>query len=211
MDDFRRAFAFCVLGIQIMRTLPSSLICLASAFTIAAPAWSTSYVVNQSIGASGAVTGTIDTDGTIGTLSGADFTAWNLLLTGAGASFVLTNLNSNVYLTGTGTTATATDISFDFSGASAGTLLFQAGGYGSGNTYWCNASAAGACRQGTTVAPESYFSPSFQTEARTGDQIIAGNAVAAVPEPASWAMMLGGFGAIGGAMRSRRKANVSFG
>ena len=34
---------------------------------------------------------------------------------------------------------------------------------------------------------------------------------AAAPEPASWAMMLGGFGAIGGALRSRRKAAVSFG
>jgi hypothetical protein len=33
----------------------------------------------------------------------------------------------------------------------------------------------------------------------------------AAPEPASWALMLGGFGAIGGAMRSRRKAAVSFG
>ena len=32
----------------------------------------------------------------------------------------------------------------------------------------------------------------------------------AVPEPASWAMMLGGFGLVGGAMRSRRKATVSF-
>jgi hypothetical protein len=29
--------------------------------------------------------------------------------------------------------------------------------------------------------------------------------LAAVPEPASWALMLGGFGVIGGAMRSRRK------
>jgi hypothetical protein len=33
----------------------------------------------------------------------------------------------------------------------------------------------------------------------------------AVPEPASWAMMVGGFGAIGGALRRRRKAAVSFG
>jgi hypothetical protein len=30
------------------------------------------------------------------------------------------------------------------------------------------------------------------------------------PEPASWALMLGGFGAIGGAMRARRKASVTF-
>jgi hypothetical protein len=33
----------------------------------------------------------------------------------------------------------------------------------------------------------------------------------AVPEPASWAMMLGGFGAIGGTMRWRRRVAVSFG
>jgi hypothetical protein len=32
----------------------------------------------------------------------------------------------------------------------------------------------------------------------------------AVPEPASWALMLGGFGMIGGALRSRRKAAVTF-
>jgi hypothetical protein len=32
-----------------------------------------------------------------------------------------------------------------------------------------------------------------------------------VPEPASWAMMLGGFGLVGGAMRGRRKTAVSFG
>ena len=31
-----------------------------------------------------------------------------------------------------------------------------------------------------------------------------------VPEPASWALMLGGFGAIGSAMRNRRKASFDF-
>ena len=35
--------------------------------------------------------------------------------------------------------------------------------------------------------------------------------IGAVPEPASWAMMIGGFGAVGGALRSRRsKARVTF-
>lgn len=37
----------------------------------------------------------------------------------------------------------------------------------------------------------------------------AGGFTGGVPEPASWAMMVGGFGLIGGAMRARRKA-VSF-
>jgi len=32
----------------------------------------------------------------------------------------------------------------------------------------------------------------------------------AVPEPATWAMMIGGFGAIGSAMRMRRRTSVSF-
>jgi hypothetical protein len=36
-----------------------------------------------------------------------------------------------------------------------------------------------------------------------------GDGDGAVPEPASWAMMLGGFGLVGGAMR-RRKATISF-
>ncbi len=34
---------------------------------------------------------------------------------------------------------------------------------------------------------------------------------AAVPEPGTWAMMLGGFGLVGGAMRRRQRARVSFG
>jgi len=40
---------------------------------------------------------------------------------------------------------------------------------------------------------------------------ISVNVGGAVPEPASWAMMLGGFGLVGGALRSRRKLAVSFG
>jgi hypothetical protein len=40
---------------------------------------------------------------------------------------------------------------------------------------------------------------------------IFGNAVPAVPEPATWAMMLAGFGIVGGAMRRRQRTSVSFG
>lgn len=41
------------------------------------------------------------------------------------------------------------------------------------------------------------------------DVLVQGNLVAgAVPEPATWAFMIFGFGAIGGAMRRQRKANV---
>ena len=37
------------------------------------------------------------------------------------------------------------------------------------------------------------------------------NESGAVPEPASWALMLGGFGMVGGAMRARRRTAVAFG
>lgn len=43
------------------------------------------------------------------------------------------------------------------------------------------------------------------------DTFVANGAVAPVPEAASWAMMLVGFGAIGAAMRGRRRMAVSFG
>jgi len=42
------------------------------------------------------------------------------------------------------------------------------------------------------------------------NDITTSSASSPAPEPASWAMMLGGFGLVGGAMRSRRKAGVSF-
>ena len=42
----------------------------------------------------------------------------------------------------------------------------------------------------------------FSIEQESGD-------AGAVPEPASWALMLGGFGMVGGAMRSRRRAAVA--
>ena len=43
------------------------------------------------------------------------------------------------------------------------------------------------------------------------DNLATSSGIAAVPEPASWALMLGGFGMVGGAMRSRRtKTAVRF-
>ena len=36
------------------------------------------------------------------------------------------------------------------------------------------------------------------------------NAELSAPEPASWALMVGGFGLVGGAMRSRKRTAVTF-
>ena len=66
-----------------------------------------------------------------------------------------------------------------------GTVALSQNGYGS---YECN-----------NCYPYRFASGSLTTE------------TASVPEPASWAFMLGGFAMVGGAMRSRRRAAVSFG
>jgi hypothetical protein len=54
----------------------------------------------------GTVSGTIETDGTIGTLASSDILSWSLLLNdGAGQTFTLNPGNSTAILTGTATTA----------------------------------------------------------------------------------------------------------
>jgi hypothetical protein len=80
--------------------------------------------------------------------------------------------------------------------------------------------------QGVTTAPGYSYISSYQQEGSGllfpsdsgngyGNQGIGlvnlSLGTAAVPEPATWAMMIGGFGAVGGAMRyRRRKVSVAF-
>jgi len=63
----------------------------------------------------GSVNGTIETDGTIGTLASGDILSYNLLLNdGIGQTFTLDPGDSIVTLTGTATTATASLLQFNF-------------------------------------------------------------------------------------------------
>ena len=143
------------------------------------------YNVNQTIGVGGVV-GTIQTDGTIGVLATGNFLAWDLTLNGDGASYHITDADSVVQVVGSDVTATAANIFFDYSGADDGYLLFQQGLF-SGMHYWCNATSDATCFQGASVVPESIFNSSAQVEARSSNQIIA--TAAAVPEPASLALL----------------------
>ena len=70
-----------------------------------------------------------------------------------------------------------------------------------GSTLTVGFRAAGAGWQGGT--DESWGLDNFSVTLRNG-------ATGAVPEPATWAMMLVGFGAVGGALRSRRKATLRY-
>jgi hypothetical protein len=69
------------------------------------------------------ITGTIETDGTIGTLGANNILGWNLLLSvGSGQSFAINPGNSNVTITGTATTATANLLQFNYDTPNDGAL-----------------------------------------------------------------------------------------
>jgi hypothetical protein len=69
------------------------------------------------------IVGTIETDGTIGTLAASDFLTWDLSLSdGVGDSFTLTPGNSSVTITGTATTATSSLLQFNYDTPDNGAL-----------------------------------------------------------------------------------------
>jgi len=93
-----------------------------------------------------------------------------------------------------------------------GNLTNLTGGY-FGNAYnWTNYYVTGsysvAVNAGDTITFGAFSADGCCSA--TINTITNFQAPGGVPEPASWAMMVGGFGLIGGAMRSRRKAAVRF-
>ena len=199
-----------------------ALIAASTLFALPAQAANIVYNVNSFAGAVGHVTGTITTDGALGTISASNIIGWSLNVLGDGASDLLTNGNSGVFGGGASTLATASTLSFDFDNPSASFLLFQKS-FGSGANYVCYAStlfSTTPCVRGISFVPESFSSTSG--EYSSNDPFIApyaplspisGSVVigtAAIPEPAAWALLLAGFGLTGAAMRRRAKVRVTY-
>lgn len=191
----------------------SSLLC-ATALLVgsAGAANAVTYLVNGPVGG-GSVVGTISTNGTFGVLSASDFTGWNLVLTGnGGVTDTLDTGNSGVFVGGTKVSADATNLYFDFTldNGSPSYFLFQKN-FGSGTSYACASNAdypATPCFYGASLVPETFDSASAAFSTPTGLQII-GVVPGAVPEPATLAMMIGGF-ALAGAVMRRARTSVRF-
>lgn len=139
-------------------------------------------------------------------------TSWALTVTGnGGVTETLTSGNSGFYVTGNALTATSGGLFFDFSATTLSNFLFQVS-LNDGNKYWCDSAGRTNCYAGTSAVPQSYVDSSAVYDATpTGNVKFA--SVAAVPETATWAMMLAGFGMIGFAARRRSsvKTTVTFG
>ncbi|MEG3122996.1 PEPxxWA-CTERM sorting domain-containing protein [Sphingomonas sp. GB1N7] len=174
---------------------------------IALPASATTYVISQTIGA-GSVTGTITTDNTIGAIASTNITAFNLILNDGTATFNLTNSNGAVGIAGSALTATATGLFYNFSAAGTNYALFQAPNLGSSINYFCLQTSS--CYNPTsTPGAGMRIQGALLNNSQTGN--VQFGAVAAVPETATWGMMILGFGMIGAAARSRKvKTTVAY-
>lgn len=164
----------------------------------------TTYVKNGTLGSTGAYNLSVTTDNTIGVLSASNITAWNIFVSDGTSNFTLTQLNSTAG-SGGGLSATATDLLFNFSGG--GYFLFQNPTSGSGGPFFCW--QGNGCFDfgggGTGLGPVSCCG-SIQVTRFQGTQIVASVAGGAVPEPATWGMMLLGFAGIGVAVRRSRRS-----
>ncbi len=135
------------------------------------------YTVQRVIGA-GTVTGTITTDGTMGTLSSGNIVGFDLALRApnleGGPNQTINTLNAFQFgPSSTQLSASPTGLFFDISGASGeGFLVFQnnTGGTGFGH-YWCIETALGACTglgQGEYMGFSNTGATAAQAEARSG-------------------------------------------
>jgi hypothetical protein len=154
------------------------------------------YAVNQSL-LPGGITGTITTDGTLGTLGIADVVGWTLTATNGVTSQVFTPSDSVVLGSGTDLTATAGTLSLDFSNENYGWLSFQAISPNLGYASWVAGYVPGAYGYISANVTDDLYLESIQYE--SGSQIIATD----TPEPSTSGLMLIGLVILGLVMRKR--------
>ncbi len=189
-----------------MRSL-KTLLLAASCIAGATSAHAITYTGSHAVGP-GSVNISITTDGTLGVLSSANVTAWSFTMTNAGGTETINTGNSSfTFLSGNAFQATAADIVFDYTAI--------------GHMQWDNFNQLGNeayCLDTPGAAFTCIGAPPGETivvngtlnEVDRAGRFVLGTAGAVVPEPASWALMISGFGLIGAAARRRTRTTVAF-
>lgn len=187
----------------------------AALLALSVPAHALTYNVDRTV-ADGMVTGTIETDGTIGTLTAANITGFELLLTapnlkGSVPSFLLSSGISGhvVKVFGTTLSATSSALVFNFDGGLRGSNAVSFSSANLDADYYYCLSATINCSAG---APNGVAEIIGKTDANAPAQVVTAlqgptefATVSAVPLPAALPMLAAAFGVFG-FMRRRRSA-----
>jgi len=121
------------------------------------------------------ITGTITTDGMIGTISTGDLKTWSLTLNDGSNTFTLNEANSGGYVQGTDLSATASQLLFNFDGT-GGYLFFQHPAIGANGPYACFINNATGCFHNSSFVfdpTENSDGPSNPYLSMSGTQVIA--------------------------------------
>jgi hypothetical protein len=168
------------------------------------------YDLNAPLIAGSTATGTITTDGDIGTIGVTDIVDWNITLTDGAGTFDLTGPlsgnNSGILSQGSDLTATSSNLSFNFSADDGGRLIFENPSIGSGGPALCYASTddcTPAIAVGINITTQNGEGDVNNT-IESGTEVIA-SAGSSTPEPGSFGLL--GIGMVG-VLRMMRKRNA---
>jgi hypothetical protein len=162
------------------------------------------YTVNQTVGI-GSMTGTITTDGVIGTLAIADTVGWNLTINDGTATLLLTPSDSTVQGIGSALSASPTGLTYNYS--IGDTVIdfygFDPNGGGVGDWVSLAAPQDKGLFQIFNLNGDGVDLSTATVGLRTGSQVIA--TVSAVPEPGTFGLMMIGLGSLGLVVVMRRR------
>ena len=147
----------------------------------------------------------LTTDGVFGTLAQADITRYDIIISDAAGSFELTPTNSSMTsFQGFDLSASKTALSFNFSATDGGVLEFYSATLG---RYVVESDLKlGPVLLSFHEEQTEGYGSNITSVHPTGNVVLATASVSSgTPEPASWALMLVGFGGICALLRRRSR------